>query len=111
MDRHVHEQWLRDYKEWKASDMSLSSWAREHGINPSTFRNRNIVASRMLDQAENHSCESGDHSNFVEVIPENAYLQSSETDLSIDAFGSHIEIGANVPPWQLKMVLEVLRNA
>lgn len=32
MDKHVHEQWLQDYENWKESGMTLSSWAREHGI-------------------------------------------------------------------------------
>lgn len=68
MDKHVHEQWLQDYENWKESGMTLTGWAREHGIKSSTFRNRNAVARNMLDQAENISCDGSDGSsgrNFV----------------------------------------------
>lgn len=114
MDKHVHEQWLQDYEDWKESGMTLSRWAREHGIKSSTFRNRNAVARSMLDHAEDISCDGSDGSsgtNFVEVVTENRILRNTGGDLVIEASGVHVEVDASVPEWQLRMVLEVLKHA
>ena len=94
--------------------MTLTGWAREHGIKSSTFRNRNAVARNMLDQAENISCDGSDGSsgtNFVEVVTDNTSIQNTDGCLVIEAPGVHVEANASVPEWQLRMVLEVLKNA
>lgn len=111
MDDRVHEQWLQDYKDWKASGMRFTSWAREHGIKQSTFRCRNAVAERMLGQRGDITCDESHRMNFVEVVTNSSPIQNTERCLVIDAPGVHIEANDSVPEWQLKLVLEVLRNA
>ena len=114
MDKHVHEQWLQDYENWKESGMTLTGWAREHGIKSSTFRNRNAVARNMLDQAEDIGLDRSDGSsgtNFVEVVAENRTLRNTDGGLVIEAPGVHVEVDESVPEWQIRMVLEVLKHA
>lgn len=111
MDNRVHEQWLQDYKDWKASGMRFTSWAREHGINPSTFRGRKVVVERMLNQREEITCDGSCRTNFVEVVTDNTLIQNTDGCLVIEAPGVHVEANASVPEWQLRMVLEVLKHA
>lgn len=111
MDNRVHEQWLQNYKDWKASGMRFTSWAREHGINPSTFSGRNAVVEKMLEQREEITCDEPYRTNFVEVVTDNTSIQNTEGCLVIDDPGVHVEVNASVPEWQLKMVLEVLKHA
>lgn len=94
MDDRVHEQWLQDYKDWKASGTRFTSWAREHGIKPSTFRGINAVVERMLDQRGDITCDESHRMNFVEAVINNLSIQNTEGCLVIDAPGVHVEVNA-----------------
>lgn len=115
--------WLQDQQEYAASNMSVEEWCKYKNISRNAFfyrqRKLRIAAAEAVSEDED---ALNALTEFVE-IPKNLYVESpkpvalpptadnSATVMRISLGGAQIDICAGITPPQLKLVLEVVKDA
>lgn len=106
-----YAEWARQYEEQQASDLSVTEWCKENGINPSTYYHRlrkirEVFCDKYVEPIETREPSQSEKTSIVPL--KNPVVKADE--ITIEYSGIKMCVSGEISAEKLSAIVGVLRS-